>query len=195
MSNNTNKIFYDLKNVHYAELKESEGGTVSYGDVKPWLGAVGLKLSAEGESLKFYADGIVYYEEIGNDGYKGDLETALIPEDFRTSFLNEIKDKNGVYIESGESKATKYFALLFEFEGDKNRIKHILYKTSVQKRPDIESKTKEDKKNINTESLSIETIPIEINGKSVVKARSSSELSPEILNAWYTKVYLPDAQE
>ena len=75
----SNKIKFGLKNVHYAVVTES-GGVVSYGTPKHIPGAVNLTLSAAGESVQFYADDIVYYEENTNNGYEGSLEMALIPE-------------------------------------------------------------------------------------------------------------------
>ena len=43
-----------------------------------------ISLDAEGETSPFYADGIVYFRSVTNNGYSGDLEIALIPEWFRT---------------------------------------------------------------------------------------------------------------
>ena len=79
-----NKVKYNLKNVHAAKLKEtvSSSGeiTFSYENPKAIPGAVSISLDAEGESTPFYADGIVYFRSVTNNGYSGDLEIALIPE-------------------------------------------------------------------------------------------------------------------
>lgn len=50
---------------------------------------VSISLDAEGETNPFYADGIVYYRKVANNGYSGDLEIALIHEWFRTEIFTK----------------------------------------------------------------------------------------------------------
>ena len=141
-----NKVKYNLKNVHAAKLTETDSDgttTFSYAEPKAIPGAVSISLDAEGETSPFYADGIVYFRSVTNNGYSGDLEIALIPEWFRTEILQEKLDAKGVLVEnSGVGESVK-FALLFEFDGDVNAIRHVLYNCSAS-RPSIESETKED---------------------------------------------------
>lgn len=78
-----NKVKYNLKNVHAAKLTETvtDGvSTFTYAKPQAIPGAVSISLDAEGESSPFYADGIVYFRSVTNNGYSGDLEIALIPE-------------------------------------------------------------------------------------------------------------------
>ena len=124
-----NKVKYNLKNVHAAKLTETadDGGTpvFAYAAPKAIPGAVSISLDAEGETSPFYADGIVYFRSVTNNGYSGDLEIALIPEWFRTEILQEKLDAKGVLVEnSGVGESVK-FALLFEFDGDVNAIRHV----------------------------------------------------------------------
>ncbi len=87
-----NKVKYNLKNVHAAKMTETvTDGVASFTYDKPKAipGAVSISLDAEGESSPFYADGIVYFRSVTNNGYSGDLEIALIPEWFRTEILQE----------------------------------------------------------------------------------------------------------
>ena len=141
-----NKVKYNLKNVHAAKLTETDSDgttTFSYAEPKAIPGAVSISLDAEGETSPFYADGIVYFRSVTNNGYSGDLEIALIPEWFRTEILQEKLDAKGVLVEnSGVGESVK-FALLFEFDWDVNAIRHVLYNCSAS-RPSIESETKED---------------------------------------------------
>src|SRR5690554_529623 len=132
----TNKVKYGLENVHYAVVTESPGGVVSYGTPKHIPGAVNLTLSAAGESVQFHADNIVYYEENTNNGYEGSLEMALIPDEFRGDVLGDEIDANGALIENVNAKPKK-FALMFEFDGDSNKVRHVLYSV-LPTRPNVD---------------------------------------------------------
>lgn len=125
-------------------------------------------MDAEGDSSPFYADGIVYFRSVSNNGYSGDLEIALIPEWFRTEILKEELDKNGVLVENSNIAETEKFALLFEFDGDAKCIRHVLYNCSAS-RPSIESETKEDTIEPGTETLSLTADPRE---DGLVKSRT-----------------------
>ena len=166
-----NKVKYNLKNVYAEKLTESsENGETSYSYDTPKAipGAVSLSLDAEGDSSPFYADGIVYFRSVANNGYSGDLEVALIPEWFRTEILQEALDSKGVLIEKSDNKENVYFALLFEFDGDTNAIRHVMYKCACS-RPSIESETKEDTIEPGKEKLSITADP---RSDGLVKART-----------------------
>ena len=122
-----NKVKYNLKNVHAAKLTETvtDGvSTFTYAKPQAIPGAVSISLDAEGESSPFYADGIVYFRSVTNNGYSGDLEIALIPEWFRTEILREQLDAKGVLVENNDNAESVKFALLFEFDGDVRHIRH-----------------------------------------------------------------------
>lgn len=185
-----NKVKYNLKNVHAAKLKKELNGTFSYDTPKAIPGAVSISLEAEGESSPFYADGIVYFRSTANNGYSGDLEIALIPEWFRTEILKEELDKNGVLVEKSSVAETEKFALLFEFDGDVNAIRHVLYNCSAS-RPSIESETKEDTIEPGTETLTLTADPRE---DGLVKSRSGDNTAKETYMNWYKAVYVPEAK-
>lgn len=182
-----NKVKYNLKNVHAAKLKKEVSGGFSYESPKQIPGAVSISLDAEGESSPFYADGIVYFRSTANNGYSGDLEIALIPEWFRTEILKEELDKNGVLVEKANVSETEKFALLFEFDGDVNAIRHVLYNCSAS-RPSIESETKEDTIEPGTETLSLTADPRE---DGLVKSRTGDTTSSDTYINWYKSVYVP----
>lgn len=192
--NKGNKVKYNLKNVHAAKLTEtlSEGTVVySYETPKAIPGAVSISLDAEGETSPFYADGIVYFRSSTNNGYSGDLEIALIPEWFRTDILQESLDAKGVLVENSNNTESIKFALLFEFDGDVNSIRHVLYNCSAS-RPSIASETKEDVIEPGTETLSITADP---RSDGLVKARTGDTTDNTAYGDWYKTVYIPTDKE
>lgn len=189
-----NKVKFNLKNVHAAKLTETvtEGVTTfSYATPRAIPGAVSISLDAEGESSPFYADGIVYFRSVTNNGYSGDLEMALIPEWFRTEILQEELDGKGVLIEKSDNRESVKFALLFEFDGDANCIRHVLY-NCTSSRPSIESETKEDTIEPGTEKLSITADP---RADGLVKAKTGDTTDATTYTNWYQTVYLPTASQ
>lgn len=189
MATKKNKVKYNLKNVHAAVLTKGDDGTFTYATPVAIPGAVSLSLDAEGDSSPFYADGIVYFRSTANNGYSGDLEIALVPEWFRTDILQEEKDSNGVLIERSDVTESVYFALLFEFDGDVNAIRHVLYNCTAS-RPSIESQTKESSIEPGTETLALTADPRE---DGLVKSRTGDETSAATYNNWYKNVYVPSA--
>ncbi|MEI3060715.1 MAG: major tail protein [Oscillospiraceae bacterium] len=189
-----NKVKYNLKNVHAAKLTETvtDGvSTFTYAKPQAIPGAVSISLDAEGESSPFYADGIVYFRSVTNNGYSGDLEIALIPEWFRTEILREQLDAKGVLVENNDNAESVKFALLFEFDGDVRAIRHVLYNCSAS-RPSIESETKEDTIEPGTETLSITADP---RADGLVKARTGDTTDAAAYAGWYNNVYIPAEQE
>lgn len=188
-----NKVKYNLKNVYAAKMTETvtEGvSSFAYVNPKAIPGAVSISLDAEGESSPFYADGIVYFRSSTNNGYSGDLQIALIPEWFRTEILQEELDAKGVLVESSNVTESVKFALLFEFDGDVNAIRHVLYNCSAS-RPSIESETKEDTIEPGTETLSITADP---RADGLVKARTGDTTDKTAYDNWYKTVYVPAAK-
>lgn len=162
-----NKVKFGLKNVHVWPITESTSEKVTYGEVIKVPGAVSLKLEASGDSNPFYADDMIYWNQYSNNGYEGELEIALIPEEFEVQVLGYIKDKNGAIIEANASKAKNY-AMAFEFDGDVTQTRHIFYNCSSS-RPNIEGATTEDKTEPQTDTINITTAPASDTG--YVKAR------------------------
>lgn len=151
-----NKVKYGLKNTHYAVITETGDG-ITYGKPKKIPGAVNLVLNASGDATQFYADDTTYYEDYTNNGYEGTLELALIPDEFKVDVLGFIKDANGAVIENADAK-TKKFALMYEFDGDINKVRHVNYYVSAS-RPSIEGSTKTNTKEPKTETLNITARP------------------------------------
>lgn len=183
----TNKVKYGLKNVHYAKAEIAADGSATFGEVKPWSGAVNLSLDAQGGTTKFRADNVNYWVGQSNNGYEGDLESAKIPDDFRKDILGDIEDENGVLIEDVEAK-TESFALLFQFEGDKNATRHVMYNCTAT-RPSVSGATTEEEIEPQTETITITSSSIynAALDKNVSRAKVSQADAPYA--TWFDAVY------
>ena len=183
-----NKVKFNLWNVYYAPLLTNTTSKIEYGTPIAIPGAVSLSLDPTGENTPFYADGIEYYTISNNMGYSGDLEIALIPESFRVDILKESHDSNKVLIENKDINVGK-FALLFRFDGDIMAINHVMYNCSVS-RPKIGSKTNEESKEVQTETLTISAKPLV---KGFVKAKTGDSTPQTVYDNWFKSVYLSTA--
>lgn len=184
-----NKVKFNICNVHYALQSIAEDGTVSFETPVAMPGAVSLALDANGEPSNFYADGYAYYTISNNMGYDGDLELAMVPESFRTDVLKESLDANKVLVENANVE-TANFALLFEFDGDVKKIRHVLYNCAAS-RPSIESQTNEDEIEVQTETLALTATPL---ASGYVKAKTGNDTTDAAYQGWYNAVYLPTAE-
>ena len=182
-----NKVKFNLWNVYYAPLLTNTTSKIEYGTPIAIPGAVSLSLDPTGENTPFYADGVEYYTISNNMGYSGDLEIALIPESFRVDILKESPDSNKVLIENKDINVGK-FALLFRFDGDIRVINHVMYNCSVS-RPKIGSKTNEESKEVQTETLTISAKPLV---KGFVKAKTGDSTPQTVYDNWFKSVYLPN---
>ncbi len=189
MAKKKNKVKFNICNVHYAIMNVADDGTFTFATPVAMPGAVSLALDANGEPTNFFADGYAYYTIGNNMGYEGDLELAMLPESFRTDVLNEKLDANNVLIENANSE-TVNFALLFEFDGDIKKIRHVLYKCAAS-RPSVESKTNEEEIEVQTETLAIKATPL---STGVVKAKTGDDTTDSVYQNWYQAVYLPSEE-
>jgi len=183
----SNKVKYGLKNVYYAPITLTNN-IPSYGTPVHIPGAVNLTLSPVGEKVKFAADDMEdYFAENVNNGYDGTLEMALIPDSFRTDILGDTIDKNGAIIENANA-AVKRFALMFEFDGDAKKTRHVLYNV-LANRPNSEGTTRSSTKEPKSETLEIEARP----------AADTSDVKAKVkqgdtgYDTFFTAVYLKDA--
>lgn len=182
-----NKIKYGLKNVYYSVITLTNN-VPSYGTPVAIPGAVNLSLPPAGEKVEFYADDLLYFNTNTNQGYEGDLEIALIPDSFRTDVMGETVDANGALIENA-SVTPKNFALMFEFSGDVNANRHVLYNVNAA-RPEVKGTTKTKNIDPQTEALKITASPAVDTYD--VKASLPYSTSDAYTN-FFTAVYLKDA--
>lgn len=177
-----NKIKYGISKCYYA-LKTSEG----YGTPVALPGAVSLSLTAQGETYTFYADNVAYYRNAVNNGYQGNLELALIPDNFLTAVLgNTLDSTDNVLIEEVQA-AAPVFALGFQVEGDQNNSRFWIY-NCVASRPEINGDTKEDSIEVQTEQIQITSSPTE---DGYVRARTTAETPTATYDGWFSEVWEP----
>lgn len=176
----SNKVKFNIHNVHYAV----KTGDDTYSTPVAIPGAVSISLEQQGELSPFYADGIKYYVSATNGGYEGDLEMALITDDFRTDVLGETLDTNKVLVENTNTPTVE-FALGFDIDGDVETTKFWFYNCTAT-RPSIEAETNEDTIEPQTDTLTVSCAP---NSAGLVRAKTTSETEDAVLTAWYTNVY------
>lgn len=186
MAENTeNKVEFGLKNAYYA-IATDDGSKLSYTTPVPLKGATELSIDPEGDSNDFYADDTKYYTSVSNQGYSGKLTVARLNDQFNQDVFGDIIDATtGMQVDNTDAEP-KQFALLFEFSGDKNRTRHVMFNVTAT-RPSIGSKTKEDKTEVNTQELSFTAAPDPYEHRSHGKV---SEGSPAYSN-FFTKVVVP----
>lgn len=193
-----NKIKYGLSNVHYALVTETvatdgSGAIVStYGTMKALAGAVSLSLSSSASKSVFRADNEDYFVSYGQGGYEGDLEVARVNEEFLKAVLGYTEDDDNILVEASDAfKTVNYFALVFEFDGDKQATKHCLYKCSAS-RPNIASSTTGEGGTIepNTETITITAVPRADNDK-LIHLQTQDTTSTSVIEAWYSAVPVP----
>ena len=156
------KVLFNLKNAHYAKHKVTgEDGTITFDTPVAIPGSVSLSLDAEGEVTKFYADGIVYYVCQSNNGYSGDFEVAMFPEQMMLDIWGMTKSKTGR--------------------------KYVLYNCSAT-RPGINANTKSETTDPDTQTSTITVSPM---ADGTIKAHTADDATPATLNGWYTSVTLP----
>ena len=184
-----NKVKFGLSNVHIAKITEQDG-EITYGTPFPMPGAVGLTADPEGDTTPFYADNIKYYIAVANNGYTGDLEIAMTPEEFLTQILGQEKDTNGALIESSNDVNAR-FALMGEIEGDAKKRRFIYYDCTAT-RPSAEMNTIEESKEPQTDTISI-TMAARSSDNVIKAVIEPNETNQDVYDTFFKKVYEKNA--
>ena len=179
------KVKFGIKNVHVFPITAVNNGVPTYDSPIAVPGAVSFSMSAQGDINKFYADNIVYYQSSANNGYEGDLEVALIPEEFYEQIFGQTPDVNGVMTENS-SIEPKAFAMTFEEDGDQTGTKFVLYNCTAT-RPTKELQTIEDSKTPVTQTLTVSAVPL---ASGDVMGMTTAATPDATLAGWHSNVYL-----
>lgn len=184
------KIKYGISNCWFAKATIASNGTASYSTPKALPGAVNLSLDQQGDRNDFFADNIAYYTSISNTGYEGELELALIPDDFYKDILGYLIDTNGVLIENAGANPV-HFALTFQVQTDTGSKRVVLY-NCVAQRPSVAAATKEETIEPQTETipLRVTSIYLAAADKDIVKA-SCEDTQATAYNTWNSSIYQP----
>lgn len=184
-----NKVKFGLSNVHIAKITEQDG-EITYGTPFPMPGAVSLAADPEGDTTPFYADNIKYYIAVANNGYTGDLEIAMTPEEFLTQILGQEKDTNGALFESSNDVNAR-FALMGEIEGDAKKRRFIYYDCTAT-RPSAEMNTIEESKEPQTDTISI-TMAARSSDNVIKAVIEPNETNQDVYDTFFKKVYEKNA--
>lgn len=191
-NNDKNKVHYDLQNVHVAEVTVDDSDTVTFGTPERLRGAIGMDLSAQGDTTTQRADGIDYYVNTSNQGYDGDLTMAIVPDWFRAKYLGQtVSTKDKVLVENAKTDQPKRFALIYEFQGDAAARRHVLY-YCLAARPSVHGENKDNQREADTEALTIKASCLP-DGR--VKASTTADTPQSVYDNWTKSVWTQDVTE
>jgi phi13 family phage major tail protein len=184
-----NKVTFGLEKVHIAYLNTTSP-TPTWDDPIPIPGAVSFSPEPQGEESTFYADNVPYWTYTSNNGYNAELEMANIPDSVLAELLGWEIDNNGMLVETTDGEP-KEFALLGQILGDKKNRRFVYYRCKAS-RPSKEHSTKAESVEPNTDKLNIRVLPIEINGRNIVRGvMELNDTNTTAYNSFFTSVYLP----
>ena len=189
----SNKVRYGLKNLYIAFSDTTASSQPAWDAPEAVPGIVGFKPSTEGDEQKFYADNVLYFTSTKNDGYKADLEIALIPDAVLAEMLGWEIDDNGALVEIADASPKK-FALMGQVEGD-DKARRFVYYDCQAARPSKEEKTSESNIDPQTETVELTIFPIEIDSlllvKAVLEATAENEGASGLYTTFFDAVYTP----
>lgn len=184
-----NKVHYDLQNVFVAPLTLDDSDSPTFGTPKRLNGAIGMDLSAQGDTVTLRADGINYYVNTSNQGYQGDLTMAMVPDWFRAEYLGQtVSTKDKVLVENAKTDQPKAFAMIYEFQGDRNARRHVLYNV-LATRPSVAGENKDNQREADTETLTLTASPLPDGN---VKASTTANTPDDVYNGWTQAVWTKD---
>ena len=189
-----NKVRFGLEQVHIAFRKEDVGGEPSWDTPIAIPGAVNFSANPDGGESTFYADNTKYYTRRTNNGYTAELEMALVPDEVLAEMLGWEIDDNGMLVEDAEG-VPKEFALMAQVQGDVRNRRFVYYRCTAS-RPTQTHGTTTDTMTPTTETLNLTILPLEVNGKKLVRGVIEPDGTNEaVYNGFFNAVLLPGGGE
>lgn len=180
------KVQFGISDVTVFERTETNLGTdstITYSNPMAVPGAVSISLDPQGDQNIFYADNIKYWVGNTNQGYEGDLEIAMLPDDFKKKYLGYMTAANGNLVET--DVVGKSFGMVFKFKTDTEDRYAVLYNCTVA-RPTEEHNTVEESADPDTITLTIT-----VAGESV--AYTGSDITATTVQAFKAEVRPSDS--
>jgi phi13 family phage major tail protein len=170
------------------------GGATGYGTPQAIPGAVEFTPAPEGAEVKYYADNTPYFVYTVNNGYKGPLKMALVPDAILAEMLGWPIDDNGAVIEIDDGMPKK-FALMGQIQGDAKNRRFVYYDCQAA-RPSKTHKTKTETIEPAEDTLDLIILPIDMDvdgtTRGVVKGNLElSDTNAAAYNGFFDTVYMP----
>ena len=125
-----NKVMFGVSNLHVGLYNVSTSGSVTLGTPYARPGTVKISMEPQSDENKFYADNVTYWSGYSDNGYEGEIENALFPDDFKTKFMNyKALADGGIAQVKGEQNKKVYIA--FQSEGDDKARRGIFYNVTL----------------------------------------------------------------
>lgn len=196
MATANNKKHFDVLNFYYAVgTKDMATGMVTYGVPVKEPGIESIAAKAQGSQSVTRADGINYLVNVSNTGYEITAKEVMLSDAMRQAVLAEVKDSSkGLQYEDADAEMP-VFACLFEFKGDANHVRHVMYNCTAS-RPDLSGENKDNQQEPDEDEITITASPqpmtIDSSGtvKNVVKAFANE--SDSAYSSWFTAVATPE---
>ena len=193
---NKNKVMFGLSKLYVAKLipPAEIGGIPTWDTPIAWPGAVNLGMDSAVEESTFWADNVRYWGTYRDNGYTGEVETALLIPEIAVMALGWMIDQHGGLLEVSNGKKND-MALLGQFEGDVHGARWVIYSCTAGK-PSSEAATTEESTDPQTQSLPYTATPVQVlpNILATKYTLFDDEAIPEVhtaYNDWFKAVTLP----
>lgn len=183
-----NKLKFGVRNVHVIKAVDTGDKLTYEGKPTAWRGAVELTLDPNGDALEEYADDIQYAKIENNQGYTGKMTMEYLQPEIDEMIFGNKPQEDGVTVENADNK-TVPVALMFEFSGDQNHVRHVLYNVGFSRSSDGSS-TRSDKLEAQKAEFEFAAMPDPYNYN--IKAKVPEGAAPYA--SWFEKVYVPDGK-